>query len=298
VHNARGCLVRLKKIIPEILVLGMIAWQSTLFPDYLPTNNDDLAIATQGVPWGAWWGWWEQNRATALISVHFHEFFTKASFDARHLYGLHVASFYAPLAVIYIYLVSVSKRYAGLLAFAVAISYQVIGYDYTTPLAYPFTFSLGLSGIAATSLFGGKDLKRKENPLRCVGYVLAGTIFASTYEPFALIFCTLFLLAYLVEFKPSKTNRSHLTLRAVLLGATPLILIVCAKISLIGINAFYPDLMGPSTIFNTYSGSKLRLSSPLLSLRVAANHFIGATIFGHITAPLTWPQLSDRKSVG
>jgi hypothetical protein len=141
-----------------------------------------------------------------------------------------------------------------------------------------------------------KRLKRKENPLRCVGYVLAGTIFTSIYEPFALIFCTLFLLAYLVEFKPSKMNRLHLTFRALLLGATPLILVLCSKISLIGINAFYPDWMSPSNRFNMYSGSKLHLSSPLLSLRVAANHFIGATIFGHITSSLTWPHFSSYQS--
>lgn len=271
----------------------MIAWQSMLFLDYLPTTNDDLVFATRGIPWGAWW---RQNRATLLISGHFIEFFSKSSFELRHLYGAHVVAFYAPLILAYTYLVSVSKRHIGLLAFAVAISYQVIGYEHTTPLAYPFTWSLGLSGIVATALFGGKHLARRQNYIGCIGYALGGALFASCYESFTLIFCILFVLAYVVE-PDCCASRSLLSLyRAVLLGITPLVLILSSKLALVTINTFYPDVMGPSDSFGVYGGSSLYLSSPLLSLRVALNHFIGSTIIGHITSPLIWPPLTSYHS--
>ena len=268
----------------------MIAWQSNLFLDYLPTTNDDLVFATRGIPWEAWW---RQNRATLLLSGHFIEFFSRSSFELRHLFGVHVAAFYTPLIVAYTYLVSVSKRHIGLLAFAVAISYQVIGYDHTTPLAYPFTWSLGLSGIVATALYGGQHLARSQGHNGCLGYALGGTLFATCYEPFSLIFCILFVLAYVVEHDCVASHSPLRHYRAVLLGIIPLALILFSKLALVAINAVYPNVLGPSNSFGVYGGSSLYLSSPLLSLRVALNHFVGSTIAGHITSPLIWPPLKS-----
>jgi hypothetical protein len=44
---------------PEILIIAAIAVQASLFPDYIPTTNDDLQFATLGIP-GDIWYWYNR----------------------------------------------------------------------------------------------------------------------------------------------------------------------------------------------------------------------------------------------
>lgn len=280
----------LKKAAPEILIIVAILAQASLFPDYIPTTNDDLVFATTGFSDEVWYS---ANRPYFLIAGPLAEFATGAAFEARRIYGLHIIAFYAPLTALYLYLRSISKRHIGLFAFVFALSFQVLGYEHTTPLAYPFLTSLALAGAAAAGLFGGRAFKRQASILKRAAYVALGVIASSFYEPFALVYGILFGLSYITNSSPAIIDSPRRRIAAALFGLLPVLGIILSKLAMTIINQALPDTLFPSSGFSTYSGTSLSLASPLLSLRVALNHFIGATILGHAKTSMTWPPV-DR----
>ena len=155
--------------IPILLIITIIAIQALLFPDYVPTTNDDLKFAINGFPFEAWF---KHNRAHFLISGHIVEFFSREAFSIRRIYGLHVIAFYAPIAVSYFYLKKINKEHVGIFAFAIAFATQVFGDEHTNPLAYPFTWSLGLAGVAWAALIGGDSLSSKPTKAKWIIYTL------------------------------------------------------------------------------------------------------------------------------
>jgi hypothetical protein len=226
-----------------------------------------------------------------LISGLFSGFATGTAFEARSVYGLHIAAFYAPLIIVYLYLAAISKRHIGLFAFVAALSFQVFGYDHTTPLAYPFTTSLSLAGAAAAGLFGGRAFQRQDNFLKISACALLGILSSSFYEPMALVSSILFGFSYVSTPSAVRTGNLRKRIFAVFLGLLPIIYIVLSKLTMTIVNNAFPDAFFPSGVFDTYDGAELSLASPLLSLRLAANHFVGATILVHFKHSMTWPPV-------
>lgn len=278
----------LKTAAPEILIIVAIAVQASLFPDYIPTTNDDLQFATLGIP-GDLWYW--HNRPYFLVSGLFSGFATGAAFETRSVYGLHIAAFYAPLIAIYLYLIAVSKRHIGLFAFVAAFSFQVFGYNHATPLAYPFTTSLSLAGAAAAGLFGGRAVQRQDNFLKISACALLGIVSSSFYEPMALVSSILFGFSYISTPSPVRTGSLRKRILAVFLGLLPVAYIVFSKLAMAIVNKTLPDVFFPSGVFDTYDGAELSLASPLLSLRLAANDLVGSTILPHFRHSNTWPPV-------
>lgn len=262
----------------------------------MPTTADDYSSLLTG--WKS--GWAGQNRLLWFITEPIALLVNRFIFSIRWTGGAHIAFFLTPALGIYWILRKQGLLKEARLGTCVVLAAQVLGYDHTTPLAYPVGFSMAnaisiYSGFQLGVLLACKD-KTGKSTLGIGICLITGSISGLWYEYFPLLFFTASLWGFL-------TNRDDLNrmkpwtkahaypkdmINFLIPASAPIITNLALKVA--------GWIIGRNTAgFNSYQGNSIRLADLSLeylftTARISLETLFNATIINNSNTLLSWPE--------
>lgn len=282
--------------LPEVLLLLAAFLLCTSFPEYLPTTPDDYAALFTG--WKD--GWVDQNRLLSYFTEPVITFINKSLFSIRWTGGLHIATHLAPTLALYFILRRQSLISEARLGTCIILAIQVLGYEHTTPLAYPVSWSLAnaisiWSGFELGRNLACKDRRIKLN-IQAVIYIIAGCIAGLFYEYFPLLFFVASLWGFLAHRGRLRSYNLHFNTDQNLRAKTFLLASISAPVLFaLGLKIVGWLLKGNDPSFNTYQGTSIDVTGLpieflIKSVKISLKTLLNATIVGNINTLLSWPE--------